>query len=212
LSGSQEPLPSMGLEQVGALDVAAERVDRSVSRHFRHLQHVGAGFGGGGQEPGPQGVRREVCRIELAGRGTPLQRADEGIVAERSWANPAALQHRAEHRPFGDRRGGEPGLQRLHGPEVGAARDGDLLAFARLVGLGAADQHAQPAGALGQVGDLQGEQFGAAERAGEAEREQGRRPRPASASAAISAMMPRAAASSRLSANDPLFAGTEDSL
>jgi hypothetical protein len=51
---------------------------------------------------------------------------------------------------------------------VGAARDGDLLAFARRVGLGAADQHAQPLGALGQISDLQGEQLSAAERAGEA--------------------------------------------
>ena len=64
----------------------------------------------------------------------------------------------------------------LHGRdrlEVPSVRDGDFLALALLVGLGPADQHAEPVGDLNQVLDVERGKLGAAEGAGKAERQDG---------------------------------------
>ena len=54
-----------------------------------------------------------------------------------------------------------------------APRDADLGAFARLVGLGAGDQQPQAERGRGDVRDVEADQFGPAQRAGEAEQEKG---------------------------------------
>jgi hypothetical protein len=62
---------------------------------------------------------------------------------------------RAEHRPGADRRGRQPRLQRLDRAQLSAAGNGDLLALRGRVGLGAADQDAQPVADRGQIRDFE---------------------------------------------------------
>jgi len=159
----------MGLEQIGAADIAAQRVHGLVTGYLGHFQRIGAGLGGGGQETGAQRVTGEAGGIEAGGFGAAFEGADEAVGAERGGADGAALADRPKQGAVADRRRGEPDLQSLHGAEVGAARDGDLLTRGLRVGLGAADHDAQAVGDRGQIGDLQGEQLRATERAGEAE-------------------------------------------
>ena len=109
------------------------------------------------RNPARQRVPGEPGGIEAGGGGAALEGADEAVVAEWFGLHPATFQHRAEQGAVADCRRGEPGLQRLDRAQVGAARDGDLLAFTRLVGLGAADHDAQPIRHLKQIGDREGQ-------------------------------------------------------
>ena len=52
--GSKKSLPGVPLEQVGPTHVALQRLDPSVARDLHHGEHVGAGFGGAGQEARPE--------------------------------------------------------------------------------------------------------------------------------------------------------------
>jgi hypothetical protein len=114
-------------------------------------------------------VAGELRWIEARGYGAALDRADIPIITERARADFAALVHRAEHGPGADRCCAEPRLQRLDRAQMVAARDSDLLALARLVGLAAPDHDAQPVADLVQILDLERDQLGAPERAREAE-------------------------------------------
>jgi hypothetical protein len=68
-----------------------------------------------------------------------------------------------------------PGLERAHraGFGVFAARQADLGPLPRLVSFAASDAQPEPAGDDGHILDLERHQFGAAQRAGEAEQQQG---------------------------------------
>ena len=67
-----------------------------------------------------------------------------------------------------------PGLEGAHrtGFRMPPARQTDLGPLPRLVGLAAADAQPQAAGDDGDVLDMEGNQFGAAQRGGEAEQQQ----------------------------------------
>jgi hypothetical protein len=57
----------VSLEQVAAADIAAERVHRAVTRDLGHLEHVGPGLGGAGQETRPQRMIGKPGGIEADG-------------------------------------------------------------------------------------------------------------------------------------------------
>jgi hypothetical protein len=81
-----------------------------------------------------------------------------------------------EERPLLDARGGPPRLERADGADVGVRAEGDgyVGAGAELVGLRALHPHEHAAGGVdGQVGDVEGDEFRAAERAAEPHEDQG---------------------------------------
>ena len=87
---------------------------------------------------------------------------------------PPAGADAAEQRPGFSLGHRLPGLEGQHrtGFRVPAARQADLGPLPGLVGLAPADAQPQAAGDDGDVLDLQGDEFGAAQRGGEAEQQQ----------------------------------------
>ena len=112
------------------------------------------------------GSAAEVRKPRAAsGRRTPRDRGRRrrrGVSARDEPSSPSgpaptwpAFGDRAEHRPGADRRGRQPRLQRLDRAQLSAAGNGDLLALHGRVGLGAADQDAQPVADRGQIRDFE---------------------------------------------------------
>ena len=102
------------------------------------------------------------------------QDAPHGIGMQRGVADAIAGADFAKQRPgfaLGHRL---PGLERPHraGLDMSPARQADLGPLPRLVGFAAANAQPQPAGHHGDVLDAKRNQFGAAQRAGEAEQQQ----------------------------------------
>ena len=96
------------------------------------------------------------------------------VGMQRGLADPIAGADFSKQRPgfaFGHRL---PGLERPHraGFHKSPARQADLRPLPRLVGLSPADAQPQPAGDDGDVLDAERDQFGAAQRADEAEQQQ----------------------------------------
>jgi len=114
-------------------------------------------------------VRAEIVRIQAHAARTNLHNLGDGPVGQPAAADLAALGDRAKQRPGGDLRGCEPVPYCGDGAGEGAAHDRDGRTLAFLVGLALADGRAQAPGTKRQVGDIQGNEFGASERPGEAE-------------------------------------------
>ena len=125
---------------------------------------------------------RSACALSRANPSTVSpghlhamrQDAAHGIGMQRGVADAVAGADFSKQRPGFASGHRLPGLERPHraGLNMPSARQADLRPLPCLVGLAAADAQAQPAGDDGDVFDLQRHQFGAAQRADEAEQQQ----------------------------------------
>ena len=97
-----------------------------------------------------------------------LHEISDGVAGQGS-ADDAALRDRAEHRPLGDICRGKPVQDGSDGPQLASPRDGDLLPLPFLICLRAPDRNAESVRPLDQILNLQRDQLGTTERAGEAQ-------------------------------------------
>jgi hypothetical protein len=125
----------------------------------------------GRHETSAQTVRRD--RLQQRAFDTseprPLQHDQANrLAAEGSRAYRATMRHSAEHGPLVDLDGTQPCLKGPHraGRFRLPARDADPRAFAFGVRLGPRDQQLEAAGLPGDVLNLDGAEFGPAQRAG----------------------------------------------
>lgn len=124
-----------------------------------------------------QEARGGACSAEDPefGFGGPFDDVGDGPVREAGGGDVAVAVDGPEDRSPCDRGEVEPAPQGgdRAGLGVGAVGEGDLSAFAFLVGLGAAQGDPDAFVSCLEVADVEGDQFGAAERPGEADEEQG---------------------------------------
>jgi hypothetical protein len=117
-------------------------------------------------------MTRKGRRVEPDTNSMRLHDLGDAAIGEPRIPQSLALGDWPEHRSGGDSRGSDPGLERRHWACDRPARQGDHSAMAFLIGFAAADRDAEPLGHLLDVLDIQGDQLGATEGAGEADQQQ----------------------------------------
>jgi hypothetical protein len=126
------------------------------------------------RQPGPERVAGVLRRVEPGRSRGALDDPRDGAVGQPAGQQSSVPVDAAEERPIGDRRRLEPSPQSAHraGGRVRAVRDSDLPPLALLVGLRAPERHDQAIVRANHVVEVQGDQLGAPERAGEAQQQQ----------------------------------------
>jgi hypothetical protein len=120
------------------------------------------------------GVAGVARRIQAGRARGPLHDPGDRAIAEAPGQLPAVAVHRADESRPRDRARREPGPDRAHraGRRRRAERDADVAPLALLVRLRPADGDDQAVGRLPHVGDVEPDQLGAADGAGEAEQQE----------------------------------------
>ena len=166
------------LADAAVADVLAQHVGGLVAADALDVMLLGAGQGGSGDEASAQGVAAELARVEAGGGDDALDDQRHALRAQAAVGWLAGGVHAGEERPVGQAvgaQGSQPVLQGAHGAQRGVGLGVDHLAFALGGGIAfraAQAQDSQPL-AQRQVGDVEADEFGAAEGAGEAEQQQG---------------------------------------
>jgi len=114
-------------------------------------------------------AKAAASRPSFAGAGLHDRGDVAGSQARRGDPLIALVEHATEDRALSDAGGLEPGLQGRDRARDLAPRDGHLAADAFLVSLGAPNRDQEALGHVLNVGDVERDELGAAERAGEAE-------------------------------------------
>ena len=143
----------------------------------RHTVSIGRG-----DEARPHAMRRRRLKqgsLDSRRRGASSKDLANGIRVKALPTDRAPLRDPAKHRPITDLCSTQPGAQRPNGAGVflGATHDPNLGAFTLWIGLGAGDHQPQPGPRRSDMGDIEADQLGAAQRTREADQQQGAVPK-----------------------------------